>query len=202
MRMLKALLLTAVCALTGCKTVYSVRVPLSDSSQPTAVTASNLTIEDRRPEAARKTHFGGGWSCARWYGDDTYVPPKLNYLEQLIAQRLPPDSSARVELHKFDTIEYCEYSAREASAAAVAGANAALGTPMYVPASKLPGEDRVVVQVMGQINGIPFDASREFEYADLRYLNLPAENPAYRERLRKAMGEIADEIVVKLPATQ
>lgn len=83
-------------------------------------------------------------------------------------------------------------------AAAAAGASGALGAHVYIPPTKQPGGDSVFIRVIGQINGVPFDIFREFDYSDLKFSNLPAENPAYIERLRKVMDEIADEIVTKL----
>lgn len=195
----RMILLTVACALTGCGTIYSVRVPLADAAQPATLVAIHLTIEDRRPEADRKTHLTPG-TCARSYGDETYIPSKLTHLEQLLAKRVPPDTKARIELQKFDTIEYCENSARAAGASAAAGASGAVGTSVYLSPTKEPGGDSLFIRVIGQINDVPFDLTRAFDYSDLKYTNLPSENPAYLDRLRKAMEEIADEMVTKLPA--
>ena len=73
-----------------------------------------------------------------------------------------------------------------------------------MPANTIPGGDSVHVHLAGEINGVPFDVRRAFDYDGLPYkfLEMPAANSTYRERLRKMMGEMADEIVAKLPAAR
>ena len=62
----------------------------------------------------------------------------------------------------------------------------------------------LALALVGEINGIPFDVKRAFDYDALPYkfLEMPAANSNYRELLRKMMGELADEIVAKLPAVR
>jgi hypothetical protein len=201
---LRLVLLLVASLNAGCgTTIFSVRVPLAEGPQTVATTdAPNIIIEDRRPASELKVHTGGGLArCERWYGDDTYVPPKLVYLEQLLAERLP-DTAVRVQLQRFDTVEYCDNTANKGAAAAVAGATGALGTPVFIPARDIPGGDSVLVRVVGDVNGVPFDVSRRFDYSDLPYgfNEMPSANPGYRERLRRAMLEIADEIAAMIPA--
>jgi hypothetical protein len=65
-------------------------MPFEEGSQLVAKKAPHITIDDRRPVAERKLHTGGGLSsCQRWYGDDSYVPSKIAYLEHLLAERIP-----------------------------------------------------------------------------------------------------------------
>jgi hypothetical protein len=201
--MRRLVLLLTVSLQAGCgTTIYGVRVPLTEGPPTAATDAPNIIIEDKRPASELKVHTGGGFArCERWYGDDTYVPSKLVYLEQLLAERVP-DKTVRVQLQRFDTIEYCENTANKGAAAAVAGASAATGTPVFVAHRDIPGGDSVLVRLMGDINGVPFDVSRRFDYSDLPYgfTEMPAANPTYRERLRVAMIAIVDEIAAKIPA--
>ena len=195
-----------VSIITGCGTsVYSVRIPFSENPEAVFVDSPHVTIEDTRDEDARTTHVNPSiFSCQRWYGDDTYQPPKLIYLDKLIAERVPAATPVSIRLDKFDTVEYCDNTANRAAAAGVAGASGATGTPIYMPANTIPGGDSVHVHLAGEINGVPFDVRRAFDYDGLPYkfLEMPAANSTYRERLRKMMGEMADEIVAKLPAAR
>lgn len=186
--------------LCGCTSVYTVQVPLA-SNEAVFEDAPHVTIEDKRPAADLETHVGKLFGpCARHYGDDTYLPPKLVYLEKLIADRVPADQPVRVRLDKFDTIEYCENSASRAGAAAAYGASSASGTPVYMPASTRPGGDSMQMRIAGEINGEPFEVSRGFDYEQMPYgfTQMPSANETYRETLRKQLAEMADEIVAKL----
>ncbi len=61
--------------------------------------------------------MGGGSSAVkRLYGDDTYQPPKLVYLDHLIAARVPPVTPVSIRLDTFDTIEYCDNTADRGAA--------------------------------------------------------------------------------------
>lgn len=190
--------------IAGCGTsVYSVRIPFSENAEAVFADAPHVTIEDMREEGERITHVNASiFSCQRWYGDDTYQPPKLVYLDSLIANRVPPATSVSIRLDRFDTIEYCDNTANRGASAAVAGATGASGMPIILPASTKPGGDSVHVHLAGEINGVPFDVKRAFDYDLLPYkfLEMPAANSTYRELLRKMLGEMADEIVAKLPA--
>ena len=184
----------------GCTSVYTVKVPLA-SNETVFEDAPHVAIEDKRPAEDLRTHTGKLFGpCARYYGDDTYLPPKLAYLEKLIADRVPADKPVRIRLDKFDTIEYCENSASRAGAAAAYGASSASGTPIYMPASTRPGGDSMHVRITGEINGEPFDVSRMFDYENMPYgfTQMPSANETYRETLRKQLAEMADEIVATL----
>lgn len=201
-RVLHSLILMLTISLqTGCGTsIFSLRVPLAEGARTIAADAPNIVIEDQRPAAELEVHTGGSGlrRCERWYGDDTYVPSKLVYLEQLLAERFP-DTTVRVRLQRFDTVEYCDNTANRAGVSAVAGASAATGNRVFVSSRDIPGGDSVLVRLVGDINGVPFDVSRDFEYSDLPYgfTEMPASNPVYRERLKLAISAIADEIAAR-----
>jgi len=196
------LLLLTSSVLAGCTSIFTVRIPLGKGAPPLRTVSPGIAIDDQRPASAREVHTGGGLSrCERWYGDDTYVPPKIDYLRQLLAERAPADATVDVRLRRFDTIEFCDNTADRAGAAAAAGASGASGAPVYIPPQSVPGGDSVLVRLEGEINGVPFDLSRRFDYEDLPYNTLsemPAANPEYRERMTNALNEIADELAALL----
>ncbi|HEU5136461.1 MAG TPA: hypothetical protein VFU13_15025 [Steroidobacteraceae bacterium] len=191
--------------MSGCgTTVYSVKIPLSERPEAAFADAPHVAIEDMRDDIARETRVSGSLSgCRRWYGDDSYQPPKLVYLDRLIAERVPSATPVHITLDVFDTIEYCDNTANRGAAAAAAGASAGAGMPIIIPANTRPGGDSVHVQLAGEINGVPFDSSRAFDYDGLPYkfTEMPSANGKYREFMRRIMAEIADEIVARLPAT-
>jgi hypothetical protein len=195
------LLLLGGSSVAGCTSIFSVRIPLGDELVQSASAPAHIVIDDRRPASERKVHTGGGLSrCERWYGDDTYVPSKLAYLQQLLANRVPQVTTVTLNLRRFDTIEYCDNTANRGAAAAAAGAGgAATGTAVYIPPQDVPGGDSVLVRLAGEINGVSFDLSRRFDYSDLPYNSLsemPGDNPSYRARMTSAMEQIADELAV------
>lgn len=194
-------LLTSI-LLAGCTSIFTVRIPLGNGTPPLRTASPVIAIDDQRPASARAVHTGGGLGrCERWYGDDSYVPPKIEYLRQLLAERAPADAAIEMRLQRFDTIEFCDNTANRAGAAAATGASAALGDPVYLPAQQIPGGDSVLVRLSGEINGATFDLSRRFDYEDLPYnvmTEMPAANPGYRERMTNAVSEIADELVALL----
>jgi hypothetical protein len=198
MKQVFAVLLASI-LLAGCTSIFTVRIPLGNGTPPLRTASAVIAIDDQRPASARVVHTGGGLGrCERWYGDDSYVPPKTEYLRQLLAERAPADSTIDVRLQRFDTIEFCDNTANRAGAAAATGASGALGDPVYLPARRIPGGDSVLVRLAGEMNGVPFDLSRRFDYEDLPYntlSELPAANLEYRERMTNAVDEIADELV-------
>lgn len=187
-------LMAGTLLVTGCTTgIYGVKMPL-DVSNPEAVYADALhvTIEDTREKADRLTHTGGGLSrCERWYGDESFKPPKLIYLDHLIAARVPASTPVKIRLDGFDTLERCDNFSNRSTAGLIPG---------YVP-KPVPHGDSMNVQVSGEINGVPFSASGGFDYEGLPYgfSQMPSDNPTYRELMHKLMNEIADAIVAKLP---
>jgi hypothetical protein len=55
--------------------------------------------------------------------------------------------------------------------------------------------DTVVLRLAGEINGEPFDVSRQFDYGTLhRPRQRPSNNPTYRALLHSRLEEIVDEI--------
>jgi hypothetical protein len=197
-------LLTTCLALGGCGTsIYSVKIPLSPPGETVTADAANVTIEDHRPQFERSTHTARRlFACERWYGDATFEPSKLVALEQMLAERIPPDKQVTLRLDRFDTIEYCANTASRAGAAAAYGASSASGNPVYVAPSTVAGGDSVHLRLTGEINGTPFDVARVFDYDGLPHqaFQLPSSGGRYRELLRNSMNEIADAIVAKLPA--
>jgi len=188
-------LITSALLLAGCTTgIYGVKIPFNAGNPEAVYTdAPHVTIEDTRHKWDLATQTGGGLSrCERWYGDDAYQPPKLVYLDHLIAARVPASTPVNIRLDVFDTLERCDNFANRSSAVLIPG---------YVP-KPIPGGDSVNVKVAGEINGEPFNASRGFEYDGLPYKfsEMPSDNPTYRELMHKLMNEIADEIVAKLPS--
>jgi len=201
MKVIHLLLITT--ALGGCgTTIGTLRVPLQEEPPSPVAQGSSVVIQDLRPVAERKTHTGRTFSCQRWYGDETFVPGKVEYLRQRLAARLPPGATLELSVHRFDTIEFCEDTANRAGAAAATGANYGAGNPTVHVATGVPGGDRVEVHLEVSIGTAePFDITRRFDYSDLswKFTELPAANPQYRERLRKALDEIAEEIVQSMP---
>ena len=182
----------------GCSTgIFGVHMPFEEGPQLVAKSAPHITIDDRRPVAERKVHTGGGLSsCQRWYGDDSYAPSKIAYLEHLFAERIP-ETPVHLQLQRFDTVEFCDNTANRAGAVAATGASG-----IYIPSKDVPGGDSVLVRLAGDINGESFDVSRRFDYSDLKYNELtemPSDNATYRERMKRAVVEIVEEIVAKLP---
>jgi hypothetical protein len=196
-------LLTTCLALGGCgTTIYNVKIPLSPPHATVAADAANVTIDDRRPGFERSTHTGRNrFACERWYGDATFEPSKLAALEQLVAERVPPDKQVVLRLDRFDTIEYCANSASRAGAAAAYGASSASGSAVYVPPYTVAGGDSVHLRLTGEINGMPFDVARVFDYDGLPHkaFGMPSSGGRYRELLWTSMREAADAIVEQLP---
>lgn len=201
MRAINLVLVTAV--LGGCgTTIQTLRVPLQEGPQRAAAQASGIVITDLRPAEERVTHTGKAFGCERWYGDETFVPSRLEYLAQLLAARLPPGATLQLNVHRFDTIEFCEDTANRAGAAAATGASYGAGNPTVHVATGVPGGDRVELRVVASVGTAdPFEISRRFDYSDLtwKFTQMPAANAEYRARLRKALDEIADEIVKRSP---
>jgi hypothetical protein len=146
-----------VSAVAGCTSIFSVRIPLGNEPVQSPPAVENIVIHDQRPAFERKVHTGGGLGrCERWYGDDTYVPPKLAYLQPLLADRIPRVATVSLKLRRFDTIEYCDSTANQAAAAAAAGASgAATGIAVCVPPQDIPGGDSVLVRLVGEITARP-----------------------------------------------
>jgi hypothetical protein len=194
-------LLTAM-LLSGCgTTTQTLRVPLHEGPRPLMTDTSHITVRDLRPPAEREVRTGPIFSCERRYGDDTFIPSKFEYLKYLLAARLPRGEGLRLRIEHFDIIEYCEDRANKAGAAAATGASYAAGNGTVHVATGVPGGDSVLVFLQADVGGNYVKVSRRFDYSDLKwkFTELPAANAEYRNRLRKALGEIADEIVERMP---
>ena len=146
-----------------------------------------VTIEDHRPAKDLKPHLGKDISsCERWFGDNTFEPSKLVYLDNELAQRTPADTNVHVRLKRFDIIEYCEHSiGGSASEAAAAGGGRIRG---FTPGPVVG--DTVFIRIAGDVNGSSFDVSRQFDYGTLyRSPDIPSESPRYRALLRAKLDE-------------
>lgn len=179
--------LTMICAVTSMlaacgPSIYSLRVPLKDTAALTTAGGS-VTIDDQRPEAERKVHTGGGLiSCRRHYGDETYVPAKVEYLRQLLQARVPAGKTLHLRLDRLDTIEYCDNTVNRAT---------------KIGYKDVPFGDSVQIHVAGDLDGKPFEVKRRFDYSQLPvpFPQMPAYNPEYVALFKRAFDEIADEIV-------
>lgn len=183
-RVFVALLTTTI--LAGCgPSIFSLRVPLQDTAGLTTTAGNSVSIDDQRPEKERKVRTGGGLiTCKRYYGDETYVPAKVEYLRQLLQARVPAGSNLHLRLDRLDTIEYCDATVNRSMPG------------NYTPTTS---GDRVVISAAGEANGKPFDVSREFDYTFLTvpFPQMPASNNEYVVRFKRIFGEIADEIAGK-----
>jgi len=199
---MKLLLLVGLCSLVGCgHTVYNLRIPLSDDPAAVFKDASHVVIDDARQEKERSTHLAKEiWNCERWFGDETFQPSRLVYLDALIAERVTPKTSVHIRLDRFDTVEYCQHTGSGGGAMAARNSGAK-GLPAFEPGALMG--DSVYLRLTGSVNGVPFDVSRSFDYGHLSYTspNAPSSNYMYRALLRDRMAKLADEIVRKLPKT-
>jgi len=185
--------------------VFGVRATLEEDAGAAAADPANVVVEDRRDPRLAKTHVrpkdqveeAEKSACTRWYGDATFVPAKARYLEQLLASRIPAETTLQIRLDRLDTVEHCDdTSARtvaQAQTAALAGIGVHVGT---ISAKEVPGGDNFVLRVNGTVNGKAFEVTRAFIYNDIPVssTDFPPENAAYLERLRLAFAAAADEI--------
>jgi hypothetical protein len=199
--------MAATCLLEGCMPVYSVRVPLMEGTESASTGATDIVVEDKRPASERKAHLSVGmWSCERWYGDETFVPGKIEYLKKLLGERLQQGKAVRLTLQRFDTMENCQNTEERhatglaAAAAATGGIVVSRGAAKPAPRARGAGYDHptMLVRLAGDVNGVAFDVSREVSYADIDFDSVPTTDPVYVERIRKVMGEIADEVAARV----
>jgi hypothetical protein len=199
---MRLLLLAGMCSLVGCGyTVYNVRIPWTEDRAAVFKDASHVVIDDARPQKERSTHLAKEiWSCERWFGDDTFQPSRLVYLDALIAERVTTRTSVHIRLDRFDIVEYCQHTGNGRGAAAARNSGAR-GLPAFEPGALMG--DSVHLRLTGSVNGVPFDVTRSFDYGHLPYTSpkAPSSNYMYRVLLRDRMGKLADEIVHKLPQT-
>lgn len=199
---MRPLILAGMCSLVGCGyTVYNVRIPLTEDPSAVFRDAANVVIDDARPQKEQSTHLAKDiWSCERWFGDDTFQPSKLVYLDALIAERVTTKTSVHIKLDRFDTVEYCQHTGNGGGASAARNSGAK-GLPAFEPGALMG--DSVHLRLTGAVNGVPFDVTRSFDYGHLPYTSpkAPSSNYMYRALLRDRMEKLADEIVRKLPKT-
>jgi len=193
------MLASALCGLSGCgPSIYQLKVPVDDDLAAAVGDSERVIIDDLRRQKDREPHLGKDiWSCERWFGDETLQPSKLIYLDQRVADRTSSGTKVHIRLTRFDIVEYCEHAP---GANATAAAKTAGGSiPGFSPAPTVG--DTVVLVLTGDINGVPFDVSRRFDYGTLyRFPRLPSSSSTYRELLRSRLEEIIDEILNKIGA--
>jgi hypothetical protein len=195
-----AMLLTSgAYLLAGCATsINSLRIALIENPNAIVEDSPRVIIDDARPWRDRVPHRGGDISrCERWFGDDTFTPSKLAYLDKLIAERTHAERRVHIRLTRFAVTEYCEFTAsgNSTGAARVAGG--------LIPGfSETPViGDTVVIRLAGEIDGRPFDVSREFDYGTIyRSPHQPSSYLMYRMLLRDRLEQIVDEIVGVTPS--
>jgi len=194
------LLASIAILLGGCShTLYDVRIPLTEAGAAGTADAPRVVIDDVRDPAERKTHLGKDiWSCERWFGDEVFQPSKLVWLDGLIAESIPPGTSVRLRLERFETVEFCQNSGKPGGSAAAR--NAGAKTLPQFDAGAAMG-DTVLLRLAGTINGVVFDVARSFDYGNLPYTSPdpPSSHPMYRALLRENMRRLIDEIVRKIP---
>jgi hypothetical protein len=147
--------------------IYSLRRPLKDNA--TLTTSGGV-------------HTGGGLiSCRCHYGDETYVPRKVEYLRQLLRARVPTGKTLYVRLDCLDTIEHRDNRVNRAT---------------KIGYKDVPGGDTVHIYVAGDLDGKPFEVKRSFDYSQLpmSFPQMPAYKPKHVVLFKRAFDEIAGEI--------
>ena len=172
--------------LGGCALQQKVTLAQPPSVASSADVAIQLT--DSRDSAQKSTHIEGRPRCVRSYGDDFIAPSKMTYFRQVLESRAKPHTHADLVIDRFETLEYCDKTAGEVTAAAIAGA-----THVYFGAPTTGNSFQL--RVAGKINGTPFEVSRWFSYDDIKFLNFPSETREYRERMEQAVQGAADEVL-------
>lgn len=194
-RILLALLLTSGgFGLAACETSsHPLKISLVEDPTIAVDDSPRIVIDDARPHRERLPHRGKDISrCERWFGDEMFLPSKLIYLDQRVAERTPNSVKVHLRLTRFDVVEYCEHAAGGNSTSAAMNANKSL--PGFTPQPVVG--DTVVLRLAGDINGVPFDVSRQFDYGTLyRSPRKPASYPAYQALLRSRLEQIIDKIV-------
>jgi hypothetical protein len=186
-------MISGVFGLTACASIHQLKIPLFEDSTIRVEDSPLVTIDDARPQQERVAHRAKDISrCARWFGDDTFVPSKLIYMDQRVAERTPNRVKVHIRLTRFDVVEYCEHAAGGSSASAAISAYGTL--PGFTPAPVVG--DTVVLRLAGEVNGVAFDVSRQFDYGTLyRSPRPPSSYPAYQALLRSRLDQVIDKIV-------
>ena len=193
------LLTSGAYLLVGCATsMKSRRIALIEDPKVTVEDSSRVTIDDVRPRNDRVPHRGRNFArCERWFGDDTFTPSKLAYLDKLIAESTPADRHVHIRLTRFAIVEYCEFTAggNSTGAARVSG-----GVVPGFNEAPVVG-DTVVMRLAGEIDGKPFDVTRDFDYGAIyRSPRTPSSYLMYRILLRDRLDQMVDEILGIIPS--
>ncbi len=163
-----------------------------DPSAKLAKADPRVVIEDARPQAVRRPHRGRSiMSCERWFGDDTLVPSKLEFLSAQISQLTRADMRVHVRLTRFDIVEYCEFvpvgEGTGATRAVAGSADGVYGAPTT--------GDTVVMHLSGEVNGTPFDLDSRFDYGLMvRFPHPPSSSPEYLRQLRGRLEQLAKDV--------
>ncbi len=168
---------------------YSQKVTLMDKGELGA-DINNISIIDNRAEESKTTYFGEFPTCSRWYGDDFIAPTKLSYLKNRIASDSESNQTFEIKINTYETVEYCDDSAKQAAAIATAAAVASVSSgPVTYRIPGLAAGDFFRLKLTGTVNGKAFDYTGEFVYSDLKFLNFPSENKEYTTRIKKLFDE-------------
>jgi hypothetical protein len=184
---IRLLLASGMFSVASCESsLKNLRIPLLEDPQAVIVDSPRVTIEDARPHSEQRPHRGRHISsCERWFGDDTFIPSKLEYLDHRAAERTPKGVQVRIRLTHFDTVEYCESSSTGNSTTAGPSAPSFTAAPVV--------GDTVVLRLAGEVNGVPFDVSSRFDYGTLYWSpHVPSSYPTYRKLLRDRLDEVID----------
>lgn len=184
---IRLILASGMFGLYGCgSTLKNLKIPLIEDPPAVFVDSPRVLIEDARSRKELEPHRGKSISsCERWFGDDTFIPSKLVYLDLRAEERTPKGVQIKIRLTHFDVVEYCESSSTADSASAGPSAPSITAAPVV--------GDTVVLRLAGEVNGVPFDFSNQFDYGTLYWSpRLPSSYPAYRKLLRDRLDKLID----------
>jgi hypothetical protein len=186
---------------SGCQSaVHRVKIPLGDEVSVAAPGAvARISIEDLRPVADRRPRRGKQiMSCEHWFGDDSFIPSRVSYLQARVAQRTRDDMRIHIRLLRFDVVEYCEFVRGGDSTGAAKTSSGSMG---FTPAPV--NGDTVIMRLAGEVDGVPFDQSSRFDYGTMySFPDPPSSSPAYRAQLRARLDLLIDDIVNKVWAAE
>ena len=190
-------LIAAASGVTGCASQQRIPLESTKAASPASPTVATVSLVDARSKQDREFHLGGHPHCYRSYGDDSFVPPKVEYLRHVVEAKAPSSAKVQLKVSRFETIEYCDGSVERTRpsglAATVAGVT---GGKVLLPVDPPKGikGDRFTLHLAGTVDGTPFDISEEFDYDDIKFTNFPAESSEYRQRIERAIDAAVDQL--------
>lgn len=192
--------LVAVVA-SGCITSAHMRLPVAPSD-PSVL--AKIVVEDVRPLEDRESARSTRPKCRRIYGDGFLEPTKVEFLRELIAERLSGrfagSDKVALRLERFDTVERCDGALNRyrvggwRQAGAGKGAiGKALGDAIARSVEDPDVIDEFALQLVGSLDGVPFVYRGVFEYQDLKIPigARPTGNPVFRERVARLVDQFA-----------